>query len=315
MPISGTSAELLPAISSFLSESIRARNAGSDARPETACLELPVVTGPTASGKTDLCLEIAARFAGTASLSVVSADAFQVFKGMDIGTAKPSRELRARLPHHCIDIVEPTDYFSAGTYARVAEQILANLLKSGQIPIICGGSGLYLSALIDGLAASPGPDPVLRSAGLSREELLERLFALDAAAADELKAGPIHRIIRAIEIVSGTGYALSVWRRASRPRPAFRYRIFALTPPREMLYDSINRRVDAMMLAGFVDEVRGLRDRGIGPSLQSQRAIGYRELHRFLDGELELTSATELTKRNSRRLAKRQMTWIRGKNV
>lgn len=273
---------------------------------------IPVLTGPTASGKTGLVLDLFENYSDDGVLEVLSADAYQVYRGMDIGTDKPSTALRRRVPHHLVDILDPADRYTAGRFVRDAETAIRAILEKGSRPLVCGGSGMYLWALVEGLHEAPPADEELRGRNPTREELLALVRGLDPAAEAALAAEPRHRLIRAVEILRGTGQSLAEWRATPRRKPAFEYEVFALLPERDALYARIDARVDEMMVRGFVEEVRGLKERGITPELPSQKAIGYRELHRHLAGEIDLPAAVALIKRNSRRYAKRQLTWLRG---
>lgn len=275
--------------------------------------EIPVIVGPTASGKTDCVVQLSERLAALTPLEIISADAFQVYRGMDIGTAKPSASLRARLPHHLVDILAPLQSWSAGQFAAAADALIGEILGRGGLPVVCGGSGLYVAALVGGLHDAPAADPSLRGASLGREELLQRLRSIDSGAADRLRSAPSHRLTRAIEMTEHSGRRLDEIRAGARWRSRFRFRVFALEVERAELYARIDARVDAMIAAGLMEEVEGLRRAGVGPGMISQKAIGYREAHRFLDGEISREEMIRLVKRNSRRYAKRQETWIRGR--
>ncbi len=274
---------------------------------------MPVVVGPTASGKTGLIMRLVERFEGSVPFEVISADAFQVYRGMDVGTAKPSPQDRILVKHNLVDIVDPLETYSAGRFMREAEEAIRKVEKEGRIPLVLGGSGLYLSALIDGLHDAVEADPELRAAGSGREELLERLRAADPEAAGELEDAPRPRILRAVEIVEAAGETLANLRRAPRRAPAFRYRVMRLVVERPELHRRIEERTGAMFQAGLVDEVTRLRGEGVPADAPSQRAIGYREIHRLLDGEIDLAEARRLVERNTRRYAKRQETWFRNR--
>ena len=272
---------------------------------------IPAVVGPTASGKTELMLEVRARRASDGPMTVISADAFQVFRGMDIGTAKPGPEVLARLPHRLISFLEPSATYSVGQYLQDAEAALDEVRAAGGVAVVAGGTGLYVWALHRGLHPSPPPDMVLRQAGLDRAALLARLQKLDKSAAAELAGAPLPRLVRALEIVEGTGLSLAAWRAQPRPGSRHRLRVFRLDLDRRTLYRRIDARVDEMLRRGLVEEVERLRACGITAAFFSQRAIGYREAHRFLDGEIDRATMVELIKRNTRHYAKRQMTWNR----
>jgi len=271
---------------------------------------IAVIAGPTASGKTELTVRLQEQYRG---LHIISADAFTVYRGMDIGTGKPSPEIRRMMRHHLIDICDPTESYTAGRYARDAEVAITEVLEQKGRPVVCGGSGLYLAALIEGLHELPRADDELRALSLSRDELLARLALSDSEAASELRDAPSQRLTRAIEIVEGTCMALSVVRKVPKTAPRFRFHVHIQAPPRDQLYRQINDRVDRMVAEGLIDEVLSLREKGITPEMVSQKAIGYREAHQFLDGAIPQEEMVRLIKRNTRRYAKRQETWIRNR--
>jgi tRNA dimethylallyltransferase len=273
-----------------------------------------VVLGPTATGKSALGMEIARRVDG----EIINADALQVYRGLDIGTAKPPPEDRAEIPHHLVDVLDPAERYSAGEFARRAREAIADIRSRGRRPIVVGGSGLYLRALLEGISPVPPGDPAVRRALRERTEaeglpaLYEELERRDPETAARLPPGDRQRILRALEVVEASGTPLSE-HIARRPYgeerlPAYR---LGLTLPRALLYDSIARRVARMVQRGWVDEVAGLLDGGLSPSAPAFQAIGYRELSRHLAGELDLDEALAETERATRRYAKRQMTWFR----
>jgi tRNA dimethylallyltransferase len=274
---------------------------------------LVVIVGPTASGKSRLALDLARAVGG----EVVSADSQQVYRGMDIGTGKVSAAERALVPHHLIDVCEPDDEMTAARFAELADRAIAAAAARGVPVVVAGGTGLYVRALLLGLFAGPPADPALR-ARLRAEglpALWQRLSAADPAAAARIDRNDEKRIIRALEVLELTGEPMSVHqerhdhRRVERRYPA---RLVGLNPPRPELYRRIDARVEAMMAAGFLDEVQRLRAAGHGPDLRSQAAIGYAELHRHLDGVRPLGETIRLIQRNSRHYARRQLSWYRG---
>lgn len=272
---------------------------------------VPVLVGPTASGKTASAVRLGAHFGG--ALELISADAFQVYRGMDIGTAKAPVAERERVRHHLVDICEPTERYTAGRFAREAAAAITGIQARGGIPLVVGGSGLYLSALIYGLHdAPPGDLPPGARPDAPREELLGLLAAIDPAAASALDRAPAPRIARALSIVRATGQPLAASRLGARASSGLAFRIFRLVADRRrIIYPRIDARVLAMFEEGLVEEVVSLRARGVGPDRPSQRAIGYREVHRLLDGELFRDEAVRQIQANSRRYAKRQETWFR----
>lgn len=282
--------------------------------PPSPPLPLVAIVGPTATGKTALAIELAERLGG----EVVNADALQVYRGLDIGTAKPSPEERARVPHHLVDILEPTERYSAGEFARRARRVIGEIRERGGRPIVAGGSGLYLRALLEGISPVPPGDPGIR-ADLRRrleaeglESLYRELGEVDPASAKRLAPGDTQRILRALEVARVSGTPLSEWI-ARRPYgeerlPAVRV---GLTLPRGVLYDAIARRVARMVESGWVEEVTRLLSRGLKPSDPAFQAIGYREMARHVRGGWSLERAVEETIRATRRYAKRQLTWFR----
>jgi tRNA dimethylallyltransferase len=247
---------------------------------------------------------------------ILSADSRQIFRGMDIGTAKPSPGERALVTHHLIDELDLHEPYSAGIFARMAEQRIARILQRGPGVLVVGGSTLYLHALLHGLADIPHiPSDVRRHLNeqLIRdgsEALYRELCSRDPAFAATLDATKTQRIIRGLEVSRATGKPISSFFRQSTP-PSYRYRLFVLDRPRSQLYARIDRRVDAMMNDGLLEEVRALFDPDVVETAEGLRTIGYRELIKHLRGEIDLARAVELVKRNSRRYAKRQLTWFR----
>ena len=269
--------------------------------------------GPTASGKTRLGLGLAARFHG----EIVSCDALQIYRFMDIGTAKASFAERNRVVHHMLDLREPGEDFSAGDYQRKARECLEAIRRRGCLPFVVGGTGFYLRALMDGLFEGPGRSDSLRArmrriVGRRGSHCLHRaLDRIDPATAARLAPADSARIIRAYEVYILTGRPMSWW--LSRPRnrlQGYRWHKLGIATPRPLLYERINRRVEEMFEAGFVEEVRGLLAR-YPRNCQAFKAIGYREIAAYLDGKLSLQEAIQETQQESRRYAKRQMTWFR----
>jgi tRNA dimethylallyltransferase len=279
---------------------------------------LIVIVGPTGAGKSQLALDLARAAGG----EVVSADSQQVYRGMDIGTGKVTAAERAAVPHHLIDVCEPDDEMTAARFVALADAAIADVTARGRPVVVVGGTMLYVRVLLVGLAAAPPGDPIVRAriieegrAAGGTAALHARLLAVDPAAAARIDPRDERRIVRSLEVLELSGetqtalHARSDWRRLPPRYPA---RIIGLAPPeRDALYRAIDARVDAMMAAGLLAEVAGLRERGIRPPLRSQQAIGYAELHRHLDGELEIAESLRLIKRNSRHYARRQLGWYR----
>ena len=274
-----------------------------------------VITGPTATGKTALSLDVAERLDG----EIISMDSRQVYRGMDIGTAKVTPDQRARVPHHGLDLVDPDERYSAGQFARDARRWIEEIRARGHTPILVGGSGFFLRALTHPLFREPEMPGRAREAlkrWLERQpqEKLRRWLAdLDPATAKMLEAsGGRQRVARALEVALLTGRPLSWWHRHAPPEtPPLPLLIFVLWLPREQLYRRINDRVLEMIEAGWVDEVRALLERGYDLDDPGMVATGYPELVAYLRGEWSLEEAIDATQRATRRYARRQLTWFR----
>lgn len=273
-----------------------------------------LIVGPTASGKSDLAVRLAERIGG----EIVNADSMQVYRGMEVGTARPSRELMSRVPHHLFGIVDPEVNFTAADYIDVADRAIAEIRTRGKIPVVVGGTGLYIRALLCGLAESPSADEVFRGRmSLYAEQngphaLHDLLAQVDPESAARLHVNDRVRIIRALEVFHQAGRPLSVLQDthgfAENRYDALK---IGLNVDRELLYERINRRVEGMVAAGLVAEVEGLLSRGYSPELKALGAIGYREICDHLRGKTTLFEAVDLIKCNSRRYAKRQITWFK----
>ncbi|MCB1865892.1 MAG: tRNA (adenosine(37)-N6)-dimethylallyltransferase MiaA [Chromatiales bacterium] len=281
-----------------------------EARPPVVCL-----MGPTAAGKTDLALALHARL----SVDLISVDSAQVFRGMDIGTAKPSVELRARVPHALIDICDPAEAYSAGRFRADATALIEASHAAGRLPLLVGGTMLYFRALERGLADLPEADPGLR-AQLDREAaeqgwaaLHARLATVDPASAERIHPNDPQRIQRALEVWQLTGEPLSALHARAGENAPFRL-IKLVVPPadREQLSARIAERFDAMLAAGLVDEVAALRSRpDLNLQRPSMRAVGYRQVWRHLDGEFDWATMRDAAIIATRQYAKRQLTWLR----
>lgn len=271
------------------------------------------VVGPTAAGKTAVGIELAMRMGG----EIVSADARQVYRLMDIGTAKPSIDDRRRVPHHLVDIIDPDDDYSAGHFAADARKSIADVVSRGRLPIVVGGSGLYLRAALDGLFEGPKADPALRLRfELSFKEkgeaaLREGLRAVDPETEADMEWGKPRRLIRALEVHALTGIPLSEHHRRQRRENLYEVLWVGVAPTREELYRRIDLRVIAMVEQGLVDEVRGLVSRGYSRTLNALNTVGYREVFDHLDGAMDERSMLRLVQTHTRQYAKRQMTWFR----
>ena len=273
------------------------------------------MVGPTAAGKSELAVAVA----GWCNGEVVSADAFQVYRGLDVGTAKVKAAVRARVPHHCIDLVDPDQPFSAADFARAAGAAIDDIVARGRTAVLAGGSGFYLRALIDGLAPLPGRDPAWRTAleALEQRRGLTRVFALVEALDPDWAAavGPAdrQRLLRGLEVTLRAGRPMSgLLQQRGWTGPHYDPRWVAIDVPRPLLHARIEARVDAMLTGGWLREVQGLLDAGYRPGDPGLRAIGYRELAAHLSGGMTLAEARERIVRATRRYAKRQITWFRG---
>lgn len=283
-----------------------------DSRPAVIAL-----MGPTASGKSALALALAQAHAG----EIVSVDSVLVYRGLDIGSAKPSAAERARVAHHLLDVCAPHTPFSAAMFARAAGAAITDILARGKLPILVGGTGLYFQALFEGLAPMPESEPALRAALIRRVEaegpaaLHAELAQVDALAAARIDPGDTQRIVRALEVWRLSGVPISAWQARTRPtRPPWRLLKLVLAPQnRAVLHARIASRFEAMLAAGFLDEVRALRaDPQWRADLPAMRAVGYRQACAHLAGEIDFATFRERAIAATRQLAKRQFTWLRG---
>jgi tRNA dimethylallyltransferase len=270
------------------------------------------LVGPTAVGKTDLSLALAE----AVDAEIVSIDSMLVYRGMDVGTAKPSMEERARVRHHLIDVVEPSEPFSVARFQEAAREAIGQIVRRRRAALLVGGSGLYFRAVVDELEF-PGTDPATRSElerqadALGPERMYERLAASDPIAAARIDPGNVRRTVRALEVPAITGRPFSVFAEAWGRYDVGSVRAAGLRMPREALIARIGLRVRSMLDAGWLEEVRSLVERWFGGWLTSTQAIGYAELARHLRGEMTLGSAVETTVKRTGNLARRQMSWFR----
>ena len=278
--------------------------------------ELLVVTGPTATGKTALGAALARLLDG----EVVGADSMQIYRGMDIGTAKPTAAEMGGVPHHMIDVADPSESFSAARWAAMASACVDDILARGRVPVVVGGTGLYIDALLRraDFAAAPG-DSGLREQleaeydALGGEAFRRRLAEVDPARAEKLAPGDKKRLVRALEVFRLTGETITAHDERSRREPP-RYTSMKVAldfTERERLYERIDRRAAQMFADGLADEVRGLLAAGLSERCTAMQAIGYKETAAYLRGETSLDEAIERVQRESRRYAKRQLTWLR----
>lgn len=277
-----------------------------------------VIVGPTASGKTRMAVELAQRHNG----EVISADSMQIYRTMDIGTAKPTKEEMGGVPHHMIDVADPEEDFSVARYVEMAAQCVDDVLARGKLPIVAGGTGLYIDSLLSGRTFAPfSPDSALRGE-LEREleekggqAMLEALAQVDPEAAQRLHPNDHKRIIRALEVYRSTGKTITQHNRETQAIPP---RYDALTiglafQDRQAMWRRIDQRIDEMVAAGLEDEVRRLLTSGISPKCTAMQAIGYKEFTQALSGEMTWQEAADVVKLRSRQYAKRQLTWF-GRN-
>ena len=277
-----------------------------------APLPLLVILGPTASGKSSLGLAVAEELEG----EIVSADAFAVYRGLTIGTDKPSLEDRRLVPHHLLDCLDPHEVYSAGAFADAARAAIADIIGRGRLPVVVGGTHFYIRALLLGLFPAPPRDPVIG------EELARRwdrdpsatyraLQEADPAAAERIDANDRQRVLRALEVFESTGEPVSSHWRRHQHTPEYQPLLVAPRRSRADLYARIDARVDSMFASGLVEEVATILASGVPREAHAFKAIGYRETMNFITGRCDLTTAIEQTKRASRRFAKRQLTWLR----
>ncbi len=272
-----------------------------------------VVGGATASGKSKLAMELSRRV----PIEIISADSMQIYRGLDIGTAKPGRDDLIRVQHHLIDLKNPDEPFSAGEYAELVRGLVPEIEARGRIPVMVGGTGLYIRVALGGIFPGPARDDRFRSSLKDEERaekgiLYRKLKEIDPESAQRVHPSDTVRVIRALEVFHLTGKPISDQQRehtfSDRP---FETDYLVLDLPRPVLYARIEERVDRMMEEGLLDEVKGLLAKGYGPDLNSMKALGYREMAAHLTGATDLDQAVELLKRNTRRFAKRQLTWFR----
>jgi tRNA dimethylallyltransferase len=276
--------------------------------------KIVIVCGPTGAGKTGFAIDLARRRGG----EIIGADSMQIYRSMDIGTAKPTPAEQASAAHHMIDIVDPDEAFDAAAYAQMATACIRTVRERGRIAFVVGGTGFYIKSLMYGLFDAGPSDPKIREQ-LNRQAeqegnsaLHRQLAAIDPGAADRIHVNDTYRIVRALEVHALTGEPLSVYRQRHGVRDAnFDALEIGLSWPREMLYDRINRRVDMMMDQGFVDEVRRLLQRGYHRDLKSMQSLGYRHLAAVVEDGAPMEDAVATLKRDHRRYAKRQLTWFR----
>lgn len=272
------------------------------------------LVGPTASGKTSIGIELAK----TLPAEIISLDSMALYRGLDIGTAKPTSAEQSSAPHHLIDILDPHDEYSLAEYVSAARSSATEILTRGKTPLFVGGTPLYLKALLRGIFVGPPADWDLRreweqrAAAESPEWLLAQLAEVDPAAAAKLHVNDARRIIRALEVLAKTGRPMSAWQQQfDRPQSTDHCRVFVLDWPRAELYRRINERVQAMFAAGLVEEVRSLQVSDVTLGRTASQALGYREVLEHLAGERDLSATIEVIQNRTRAFARRQLTWFR----
>jgi tRNA dimethylallyltransferase len=277
--------------------------------------KLLVLIGPTAVGKTKLSIELAKSFNG----EIISGDSMQVYQGMDIGTAKITEEEMEGIPHHLIDIKDPDEPFSVAEFQELVRSKITAITSRKKLPMIVGGTGLYIqSVLYDYQFTEAASDHEFRmkleqmAEEKGNEELHQKLRGVDPESAERIHPNNLRRVIRALEIFHCTGKTMTEYQQEQQPELLYDACLIGLTMDRELLYNRINKRVDLMMEQGLLEEVKDLYDRGIR-DCQSIQAIGYKELYDYFDDRVNLKDAVENLKQNSRRYAKRQLTWFRNK--
>jgi tRNA dimethylallyltransferase len=273
-----------------------------------------IICGPTALGKTSLAIYVAGTFNG----EIVGADSMQIYRYMDIGTAKPTADEQSRVAHHMIDFIDPDEHFDARRFVEMADEKIMKLYIRGVIPFVVGGTGLYIKALVNGLFKAGPPDIHVRERLQEQariygaDSLHQRLRRYDPDTAERIHPNDSYRIIRALEVYELTGKPITAFQREHGFKDnRFRALKIGLNIDREVLYDRINHRVDAMMDSGFLDEVKRLLEMGYSENLKSMQSIGYRHLVDFIKGRCSWDETLQTLKRDTRRYAKRQLTWFK----
>lgn len=275
---------------------------------------LVVLTGPTAVGKTAVSISFAKAIQG----EIISADSMQVYRGMDIGSAKIKEEEMRGVPHHLLDILEPEETFNVMIFQKLAKEKIGEIYDRGHIPILTGGTGFYIQSVLYDIAFTEETDGSVRER-LEREAkergaeyLHEKLAALDPVTAENIHANNVKRVIRALEFYELNGYPLSLHNERERQKNSpYLFRYYVLNEPREILYERIERRVDAMVKEGLLEEVKALKERGCTRDMVSMQGLGYKEILDYLSGVCTLEEAAWTIKKETRHFAKRQLTWFR----
>jgi tRNA dimethylallyltransferase len=278
---------------------------------------LLILLGPTGVGKTNISIKLAQKIPDT---EIISADSMQIYKYMDIGTAKPNKSILKTIKHHMIDIIEPSENFDVIQYSKLATDIISDVFKRGKIPILMGGSGLYISSIINPLFTGPATDIKYRES-LEEEAklhgkkyLYDKLSKIDPISALKIEPNDLRRIIRALEVYKSSGKTISyLHKKASTKNAKFKYHIIGLKRDRKNLYQRINLRVDKMIKDGFIEEVKMLREMGYKEDLNSMQGLGYKQVNKHFNGVYSKEEAINLIKIETRHYAKRQMTWFNNK--
>jgi tRNA dimethylallyltransferase len=276
--------------------------------------KLLIILGPTGVGKSEVGIDVALQLDG----DIVNADSQLVYRYMDIGTAKPPAAAREKVRHHLIDVIDPDGEFNAALYRELGLKAIAEIAARGKKPIVCGGTGLYMRALTQGLFVGPGKNPEVRkrleeqAEGKGLGALYERLREVDPDATHSIHPNDRYRIIRALEIFELTGKGISRWQKEHGfKESAFEVLKIGLNRERQELYDLINQRCDDMIARGLVEEVKGLVEKGYSLDIPALQSVGYKQIGLYLRGQLTIEDAITLIKRDTRHLAKRQLTWFR----
>lgn len=278
---------------------------------------LLILLGPTGVGKTDISIKLVQKIP---KIEIISADSMQIYKYMDIGTAKPDKTILKSIKHHMIDIIEPSENFDVIQYSKLTVKIILDIFKRGKIPILMGGSGLYISSIINPLFIGPAKNIEYRK--ILEEEakihgkkyLHEKLSKIDPVSASKIEPNDLRRIIRALEVYKSTGKTISyLQKKALNENPKFKYHIIGLKRSRESLYRRINLRVDKMIKGGFIEEARMLKKMGYKEDLNSMQGLGYKQVNKYFNGIYSQEEAIDLIKIETRHYAKRQMTWFNNK--
>lgn len=273
-----------------------------------------IIAGPTAVGKTDLTIDLARELNG----EIVSCDSMQVYKHFDIGSAKPTKEEMGEIKHYLIDEIDPMNEFTVSDYQALAKKYIDEIIAKGKVPIITGGTGLYINSFLYNMDYSgAGKDEALRkeleayAVENGAEALHQMLVDLDPKAAQKIHFNNIRKIVRALEIVKTTGKTMDDFTEDPKPNPNYDVTLIGITRHRKKLYARINKRVELMMAAGLIEEIETIRELGIPVDSQAMRGIGYKEVIPYIEGKMTREQMISLLKQNSRRYAKRQMTWLR----